>query len=198
MLCLLTIGICSLGIWSQLTGPWRQQTYTSSTTNLKLSQKSFQDLISVSFLERVMWHPPPILEYYCRIYWIWQQSKVSWVVKCLMNNFVCVLSSDGSVYLKECFATCVALYLMQWQQSLQIRWRTFPHFVHLENMLPNNLNKICVLLTFPISVLLASSHFISGGISLDFIWEERKLKNLWIQVESLPHVLVCLYKEPLL
>ena len=57
-------------------------------------------------------------------------------------------------------------------------------------MLPDNLNKICVyiltlLLAFPISVLLTSSNFTSGGISSDFIWEERKLKKLWIQVECL-------------
>ena len=31
-----------------------------------------------------MWHP-------------WRQPKVSWMVKCLMNNFVCVLSSNYSV-----------------------------------------------------------------------------------------------------
>ena len=65
-----------------------------------------------------------------------------------------------------------------------------PHFSHLKNMLPDNLNKICVhiltlLLDFSISVLLTSSNFTSGGISSDFIWEERKLKKLWIQVECL-------------
>ena len=65
-----------------------------------------------------------------------------------------------------------------------------PHFFHLKNMLPDNLNKICVriltlLLAFSISVLLTSSNFTSGGISSDFIWEERKLKKLWIQVECL-------------
>ena len=65
-----------------------------------------------------------------------------------------------------------------------------PHFFHLKNMLPDNLNKICVhiltlLLAFPISVLLTSSNFTSGRISSDFIWEERKLKKLWIQVECL-------------
>ena len=48
-----------------------------------------------------------------------------------------------------------------------------PHFFHLKNMLPDNLNKICVriltlLLFFPISVLLTSSNFTSGKIS-DFI-----------------------------
>ena len=64
------------------------------------------------------------------------------------------------------------------------------HFFHLKYMLPNNSDKICVriltlFLAFPISVLLTSSHFTSGGISSDFIWEERKLKKLWIQVESL-------------
>ena len=58
-----------------------------------------------------------------------------------------------------------------------------PHFFHLKNMLPDNLNKICVriltlLLAFSISVLLTSSNFILGGISSDFIWEERKLKKL--------------------
>ena len=45
-----------------------------------------------------MWHFPLILEYYRRIYWIWWQPKVSWVVKYLMNNFVYVLSRDYSVY----------------------------------------------------------------------------------------------------
>ena len=65
-----------------------------------------------------------------------------------------------------------------------------PHFFHLKNMLPENLNKICVriltlLLAFPISVLLTSSNFTSGRISSDFIWEERKLKKLWIQAECL-------------
>ena len=65
-----------------------------------------------------------------------------------------------------------------------------PHFFHLKNMLPSNLNKICVqiltlLLGFHISVLLTPSNFTSCGISSDFIWEERKLKKLWIQVESL-------------
>ena len=55
-----------------------------------------------------------------------------------------------------------------------------PHFFHLKNMLSNNLNIIFVriltlLLSFPIS----------SGISSDFIWEERKLKELWIQVERL-------------
>ena len=49
-----------------------------------------------------------------------------------------------------------------------------PHFFHLKNMLPDNLNKICVhiltlLLAFPISVLLTSSNFTSGRISSDFI-----------------------------
>ena len=58
-------------------------------------------------------------------------------------------------------------------------------FFQLKYMLPDNLNKICVhiltlLLAFPISVLLTS-----GGISSDSIWEERKLKKTWIQVESL-------------
>ena len=58
-----------------------------------------------------------------------------------------------------------------------------PHFFHLKNMLPDNLNKICVriltlLLAFSISLLLTSSNFILGGISSDFIWEERKLKKL--------------------
>ena len=65
-----------------------------------------------------------------------------------------------------------------------------PHFFHVKYMLPNNSDKICVrilalFLAFPISVLLTSSHFTSGGISSDFIWEERKLKKLWIQVECL-------------
>ena len=58
-----------------------------------------------------------------------------------------------------------------------------PHFFHLKNMLPDNLNKICVhiltfLLAFSISALLTSSNFTSGGISSDFISEERKLKKL--------------------
>ena len=56
------------------------------------------------------------------------------------------------------------------------------HFFHLKNMVPDNLNKICVRiltlsLAFPISVLLTSSNFTSGGISSDFIWEKRKLKK---------------------
>ena len=47
-------------------------------------------------------------------------------------------------------------------------------FFPLKNMLPDNLNNICVriltlLLAFPISVLLTSSNFTSGGISSDFI-----------------------------
>ena len=42
-----------------------------------------------------------------------------------------------------------------------------PHFFHIKNMLPNNLNKISIhiltlLLTFPISVLLESPNFTSG------------------------------------
>ena len=58
-----------------------------------------------------------------------------------------------------------------------------PHFFHLKNMLQNNLNKICVrililLLAFPISVLLTSSNFTSGGILSDFIGEKRKLNKL--------------------
>ena len=58
-----------------------------------------------------------------------------------------------------------------------------PHFFHLKNMLPDNLNKICVrililLLAFPISVLLTSSNFTSGGILSDFIGEKRKLNKL--------------------
>ena len=58
-----------------------------------------------------------------------------------------------------------------------------PHFFHLKkNMLPENLNKICVhilalLLTFPIFVLLTSSNLTSGGISSDFMWEERKFNK---------------------
>ena len=65
-----------------------------------------------------------------------------------------------------------------------------PHFFNLKNMLPEKLNKICVhiltlLLAFPISVLLTSSDFTSDGISSDFIWEGRKLKKLWIQIEPL-------------
>ena len=64
------------------------------------------------------------------------------------------------------------------------------HFFHLKNMVPDNLNKICVRiltlsLAFPISVLLTSCNFTSGGISPDFIWEERKSKKLWIQVDCL-------------
>ena len=58
-----------------------------------------------------------------------------------------------------------------------------PRFFHLKNMLQNNLNKICVrililLLAFPISVLLTSSNFTSGGILSDFIGEKRKLNKL--------------------
>ena len=65
-----------------------------------------------------------------------------------------------------------------------------PHLFHLKNMPPHNLNKICVcilllFLAFSISVLLTSSNFTSSGISSDFIWEGRRLKSLWIQVESL-------------
>ena len=65
-----------------------------------------------------------------------------------------------------------------------------PHFSYLKNMLPNNLNKISVhiltfFLAFSISALLTSSNLTSGGISSDFISEERKLKKLWILVESL-------------
>ena len=65
-----------------------------------------------------------------------------------------------------------------------------PHFFHLKNMRPDNLNKHCfhifiLLLGFHISVLLTSSNFTSGGILSDFIWEERKLKKPWIEVESL-------------
>ena len=63
-----------------------------------------------------------------------------------------------------------------------------PHFFHLRNMLPDNLNKICVriltlLLAFSISVLLTLSS--SVGISSDFIWTERKYKKVWIQGECL-------------
>ena len=35
----------------------------------------------------------------------------------------------------------------------------------------------------------------SGGISSNFIWEEMKLKKLWIQVESLTSFLVCLSEQ---
>ena len=70
-----------------------------------------------------MWHPPPILEYYCRIYRIWQQPKVSWVVKCLMNNSVCVLTSDDSVYLKEifCYMCCILFEAITAEFSNQMK-----------------------------------------------------------------------------
>ena len=98
------------------------------------------------------------------------------------------------------FTTCVALYFKQWQQSLQIRWRTNVFILHAEHydsssfFLLKNISRqfkqnLCLhfntLIGFPISVLLASSNFPSGGISSDFICEERKLKKLWIQVECL-------------
>ena len=78
-----------------------------------------------------------------------------------------------------------------------------PHFFHLKSMLPDNLNKICVyiltfLLTFPISVLLTSSIFTLDRISSDFIWEEKKLKKLWIQANAWHHFLVCFFEQPLL
>ena len=57
-----------------------------------------------------------------------------------------------------------------------------PHFFHLKDMLPDNLNRICVriltlLLAFLISVFLTSSNFTSSGISSEFSWEERKFKH---------------------
>ena len=43
--------ICRLGVWNQFIWPWQQQTYTYSTTNLKLNQRFSR--IWFSFLERV-------------------------------------------------------------------------------------------------------------------------------------------------
>ena len=128
---------------------------------------------------------------------------MSWVVKWTIFYVFCLVCTE-----QEFFTTCVALYFKQWQQSLKIRRRmkyllnqvkylfymlvivNLFQFFQLKNMLWSNLNKICVciltlLLAFPISVLLRSSNFTSGQISSDFIWEERELKKLSIQVESL-------------
>ena len=106
---------------------------------------------------------------------------------CLMNNFVCVLSSDYSMYyillhMLHCIISndsrvCKSVEgLMPAFKIfvLHAGHRDYSHFFHIKNMLPDNLNKICVhilrlLLAFPISVLLTSSNFTSGGISSDFI-----------------------------
>ena len=125
------------------------------------------------------------------------------MVKCLMNNFVCVLSSDYSMdYILLHVLHCISSNdsrVGKSDERLMSVFKVFilhaeivilPHFFHLKNILPDNLNKICVyiltlLLAFPISVLLTSSSFTSGRISSDFIWEERKLKKLWLQAECL-------------
>ena len=123
-------------------------------------------------------------------------KAVTRVVKCSMNKFLCVLSSDYSVYyiLLHVFHCILSndSRVCKSAEGLMSAFKVFilhlnivirPHFFHLKNMLPDNLNKICVciltlLLVFPISVLLTSSNFCSGGISSDFIGEERKLKKL--------------------
>ena len=123
-----------------------------------------------------------------------------------MNNFVCVLSSDYSVYyillhLLHCILSNDSRVCKS-DEGLMSALKVFilhaghwdsSSFFPFKNMLPDNVNKICVLiltllLAFPISVLLTSSNFTSGGISSDFIWEERKLKKLWIQAECLTSV----------
>ena len=113
-------------------------------------------------------------------------------MKCLMNSFICVLSSDCSVhYILLDVLHCIFrtsrpdMFLLKGVPKIRSKfigehscWSVI------------SIQKICVhiltlFLAFPISMFLASSSFTSGGISSDFIWEERKLKKLWIQVESL-------------
>ena len=128
------------------------------------------------------------------------------MVKCLINNFLCVLSIDYSMdYIllhvlhrilsndsrvcksDEGLMSALKVFILHaghWDSS---------SFFPFKNMLPDNVNKICVLiltllLAFPISVLLTSSNFTSGRISSDFIWEEMKFKKLWIQAECLTSV----------
>ena len=106
---------------------------------------------------------------------------------CLMNNFVCVLSGDYSVYyillhMLHCILSNDSRVCKSVEGLMSALKYLFyildivilPHFFNVKNMLPDNLNKICVriltlLLPFPISVLLTLSNFTSGGISPDFI-----------------------------
>ena len=89
---------------------------------------------------------------------------------------------------------CIVFKEMTAEFANQMKdWRTYlysRHILHsssffpLTNMLPANLNKICVriltlLLGFSISVLLMLSEFTSGEIWSDFIWE-RKFESKWI------------------
>ena len=109
------------------------------------------------------------------------------MVKCLMNNFVCVLSSDYSMdYILLHVLHCILSNdsrVGKSDEGLMPAFKVFilhaghcdsSSFFPLKNMLPDNLNKICVhiltlLLAFPVSVLLTSSNFTSGEISSDFI-----------------------------
>ena len=108
--------------------------------------------------------------------------------KCLINNFVCVLSSHYRVdYILLHVLHCLLSNDSRAGKSdegLMSAFKVFifhilnivilPHFFHLKNMLPDNLNKIysrilTLLLAFLISVLLTSSNFTSSRISSDFI-----------------------------
>ena len=112
---------------------------------------------------------------------------MSWIVKCLMNNFVCVLSSDYSMdYILLCVLHCILSndsIVGKSDEGLMPAFKVFilhagpcdsASFFYLKDMLPEILNKICariltLLLAFPISVLFTSSNFTSGRISSDFI-----------------------------
>ena len=128
------------------------------------------------------------------------------MVKCLMNNFVCVLSSDYSMdYILLHVLHCILSNDSRVGKSDEGLMSAFKVFIlhaghcdsssffplkkHAVKQFKQNLcSHLTLLLAFPISVLLTSSNFTSGGISSDFIWEERKLKKLWIQAECLTSV----------
>ena len=68
----------------------------------------------------------------------------------------------------------------QFKQNLCSHFNTFIGFFSISPQLLQQQRVICGL----ISVLLTSSNLTSDGIS-DYIWEEKELKKLWVQAESL-------------
>ena len=69
----------------------------------------------------------------------------------------------------------------QFKQNLCSHFNTFVGFFSISPQLLQRQRVIGGL----ISVLLTSSNFTTDGVPSDFIWEERELKKLWVQVESL-------------
>ena len=139
------------------------------------------------------------------------------MVKWLMNNFVCVLSSDYSVdYILLHVLHCILSNDSRVGKSDEGLISAFKVFIlhaghcdsssffppkkHAARQFKQSLcSHFNTFKAFPISVLLTSSNFTSGRRSSDSIWEERKLKKKFESKQNVwHHFLVCLSEQPLL